>query len=239
MDIELQNKSYWNDLDSRLEELLDKGFVKFPTIKPFDLDDVDKKISDEIKGNTFFEACNSHKNFLDKLNLNDFLVPKLFQIAKSNFGFKGEIDDQYHIARRVEPGNSKEMYRAHFDSHIFTMVIPIKIPNSSSSGSSGDLIFHPNSRENPNSEIVNILSKAYHKRYASKDGLEKFGKNHTQLVDNFTDYRPLLFIGNTTLHTNKPVSLCCDSHRLTLLAHFFDSSSKYGIGSLLRLIRNR
>ena len=34
-------------------------------------------------------------------------------------------------------------------------------------------------------------------------------------------------------------SSSCASYRLTLLAHFFDPSSKYGVGGLLRLIRNR
>ena len=240
MNYDINIKNYWKDIDHRLVRLINEGFCYLPPINELlDNSEYFKIIHKETRNNTYNENNQTHKNLLKKYGFYDILLPKLYNLAKKEYFYNGRIDDQYHIARRVEPGNSKEMYRAHFDSHIFTMVIPIKIPNSSSSGSSGDLIFHPNSRENPNSEIVNILSKAYHKRYASKDGLEKFGKNHTQLVDNFTDYRPLLFIGNTTLHTNKPVSLCCDSHRLTLLAHFFDSSSKYGIGSFLRLIRNR
>ena len=66
-----------------------------------------------------------------------------------------------------------------------------------------------------------------------------FSNNHKKIVDNFKDYQPLLFVGNTTLHTNFPVSIDCSSYRLTLLAHFFDPSPKYGIGGFLRLIRNR
>ena len=81
--------------------------------------------------------------------------------------------------------------------------------------------------------------KAFYKKYASKEGLEKFSLSSPQKVDNFRDYQPLLFIGNTTLHTNYPVSSSCASYRLTLLAHFFDPSPKYGVGGLLRLLRNR
>ena len=69
--------------------------------------------------------------------------------------------------------------------------------------------------------------------------MEKFSSNSTKKVDDFRDYQPLLFVGNTTLHTNYPVSSNCSSYRLTLLAHFFDPSPKYGVGGLLRLMRNR
>ena len=73
----------------------------------------------------------------------------------------------------------------------------------------------------------------------SSETVSKFSLSSSQKVENFKDYQPLLFIGNTTLHTNYPVSSSCASYRLTLLAHFFDPSSKYGVGGLLRLIRNR
>ena len=149
------------------------------------------------------------------------------------------ISNQYHIARRVDPGNSKEMYRAHFDSHLFTIVLPIKIPEAQNGGSIGDLIYFPNARKTPRNEISNAFGKALHKRFASKDGIEVFAKSHSKIVDDFLDYSPLLFVGNTTLHTNKQVSQDCSSYRLTLLAHFFDPSPKYGVGGILRMLRNR
>ena len=105
--------------------------------------------------------------------------------------------------------------------------------------SAGDLIYFPYARKAPTNEISNFIGKAYYKRFASKDGLAKFSSNHQKRIDNFKDYQPLLFVGNTTLHTNFPVSLGCSSYRLTLLAHFFDPSPKYGVGGLLRLLRNR
>lgn len=232
-------EEYWNDIDLRLENLVQEGFCKLPSLTSFDLDSLASDISDDMKFSTFKELCSSHKQFLDKLCIDKYLTPKLFEIAKNVYNYKGDISNQYHIARKVEPGNSKEMFRAHFDSHLFTMVLPVKIPKSTKGNSSGDLIYFPNARKAPKSEISNFIGKAYHKSFASKEGLEKFSINNQKKVDSFMDYKPLLFIGNTTLHTNYPVSLDCDSYRLTLLAHFFDPSPKYGVGSLLRFLRNR
>ena len=230
---------YWDDIDSRLESLLQHGYVKLPSLKSFNLDAIATNINIEMDGETFVELSPSHKGFLEELQLNRFLTPKLYEIAKSEFGFNGEVTDQYHIARRVAPGNSKEMYRAHYDSHLFTMVLPIKIPLAKNGGAAGDLIYFPGARKSPKNEITNFFGKVFHKRFASKSGMEDFAINHRQITDDFLDYSPLLFIGNTTLHTNKQVSLDCSSYRLTLLAHFFDPSPKYGIGSILRALRNR
>lgn len=230
-------KEYWKDIDSRLEKLIDIGHVKLPSLREFDLDFLASDISNEMGTSTFKELGLNHKNFLDELKFDKYLTPKLHKIAKEAFNYKGDLSNQYHIARKVEPGNSKEMFRAHFDSHLFTMVLPIKIPETTKEGTSGDLIYFPNARKVPSNEITNFIGKAYYKKYASKEGMEKFSSS--KKIDNFRDYQPLLFVGNTTLHTNYPVSLNCSSFRLTLLAHFFDPSPKYGVGGLLRLIRNR
>ena len=232
-------KEYWQDLDSRLEQLLENGFVKLPSLNEFDLDFLSSDISDEMGSLTFKELGSAHKRFLDSIEVEKYLTPKLHNIAKDVFNFKGDLSNQYHVARKVDPGNTKEMFRAHFDSHLFTMVFPIKIPEMNKEGSAGELMYFPNARKAPRNEISNFVGKAYYKKYASKEGLEKFSSRSEQKVDDFRDYQPLLFIGNTTLHTNYPVSMGCASYRLTLLAHFFDPSPKFGIGGLLRLIRNR
>ena len=232
-------EEYWSDIDSRLENLLNDGFVKLPSLRMLDLENIASNISDEMGSLTFKELGSCHKAFLDELAIEKYLTPKLHKIASEVFNYKGNGSNQYHIARKVEPGNTKEMFRAHFDSHLFTMVLPIKIPEASNNGTAGDLIYFPYARKVPGNEITNFIGKAYYKRYASKEGMEKFSSNSTKKVDDFRDYQPLLFVGNTTLHTNYPVSSNCSSYRLTLLAHFFDPSPKYGVGGLLRLMRNR
>ena len=232
-------EEYWSDIDSRLENLLGNGYVKLPSLKMLNLEHIASNISDEMGSLTFKELGSHHKNFLQALSIDKYLTPKLHNIAKNCFSYKGNFSNQYHIARKVEPGNTKEMFRAHFDSHLFTMVLPIKIPETAQDGTAGDLIYFPYARKVPTNEISNFIGKAYFKRFASKEGMEKFSSNHQKRIDNFKDYQPLLFVGNTTLHTNFPVSPGCSSYRLTLLAHFFDPSPKYGVGGLLRLLRKR
>ena len=235
------NKSnYWDDIDERLEQLTTNGFVKLPSIKDWDLKKYFKKISEDMNGKTFAESVDSHKDFLNDFEIDKYLTPKLFSLSKKLFSYKGNYENQYHISRRVEPGNAKEMYRAHFDSHLFTLVIPLKIPESNeTNGSVGDLIYIPNARSSPSNEIFNFFGKLFYKRYASKEGIEKLSNKKKLYKDNFNDYKPLLFLGNSTLHTNMPVSSDCTSSRLTLLAHFFDPSPKYSVGGILRLIRKR
>ena len=232
-------EEYWSDIDSRLENLLKDGYVKLPSLGMLNLENIASNISCEMGSLTFKELGEYHKKFLDELAIEKYLTPKLHKIASEVFSYKGDDSNQYHVARKVEPGNAKEMFRAHFDSHLFTMVLPIKIPDTSNNGTAGDLIYFPYARKVPGNEITNFIGKAYYKRYASKEGMEKFSSNSPKKVDDFRDYQPLLFVGNTTLHTNYPVSPECSSYRLTLLAHFFDPSPKYGVGGLLRLIRNR
>ena len=232
-------EEYWNDIDSRLKTLVSKGFVKLPPLNEFGLEKVADDILNDMGDNTFKELCSPHKMFLKNIGVDEFLTPKLYDLARDKFGFDGDISNQYHVSRKVEPGNSKEMYRAHFDSHLFTMVLPIKIPKPTKDGSAGELIYFPNARKFPHSEISNFIGKLYHKRFASKEGIESLSTRKSMITDNFFDYSPLLFIGNTTLHTNKQVTSDCSSYRLTCLAHFFDPSPKYGIGGILRAIRSR
>ena len=230
---------YWKDIDVRIDELLKNGYTQLPSIAEFDLDLVSENILTVMGSSTFVEASPPHLSFLDMIGVDKYLTPKLFNKAKNCFGYKGSLEDQYNIARKVEPGNSKEQFRAHFDSHLFTMVLPLKIPSAPKDGSAGELITYYNVRRFPKSEIENVLGKAYFKQYASESGLRKFSQNHEENVYNFLDYRPILFLGLSTLHTNKTVSIGCDSARLTLLAHFFDPAPKYGIGRVLRFLRNR
>jgi hypothetical protein len=239
METKVITNNYWQDIDTRLEKLIRYGMVKLPSLDQFDLNSLAKNITSEMGAVTFKESGYSHMKFINDIELGKKLAPKLLDIAKKILNYKGDISNQYHIARKVEPGNSKEMYRAHFDSHIFTLVLPIKIPNSANDSECGELIYFPNARKNPKNEVINFIDKIYFKKYASKKGLDKIIKGHQIKVDNFKDYQPLLFFGKTTLHTNYPVSPNCSSYRLTLLAHFFDDSPKYGIGSLLRYFRNR
>ena len=187
-------EEYWKDIDLRLQNLIKFGEVKLPSIKQFKLDFYAHNISKEMGNLTFKELSYSHYKFLEEIGINKYLVPKLFLLARKYFGYNGISNNQYHIARKVSPGNRNEMYRAHFDSHIFTVVFPLKIPATKNEGDTGDLIYFPNLRNNPKNEIQNIIDKIYYKNYASKKGIEKLSKLKIKKIENFKDYQPLIFV---------------------------------------------
>jgi len=231
-------ENYRDCLDDKFDELIKKGYVKLPSIADLDLTKISELILSEISNKTYTELGVEHKKFIGQLLLDKYLAPKLLDLAKHEFDYKGSISNQYHIARSAAPGDQK--YRAHFDSHIFTLVIPIKIPEISSSHCSiGELIFFPNMRVFPKNPIIDLIGKFWFKQYSSESGMNKLSKKQSININSFNDYKPLLFLGNTVFHSNKPISESVDSSRLTLLAHYFDPFPKYGVGSILRKIRFR
>ena len=77
-------EEYWNDIDIRLEKLARNGFVKLPSLDKFDLDFIANDISDEMGMSTFKELGSCHQKFLDNLQVDKHLTPKLFELAKKN-----------------------------------------------------------------------------------------------------------------------------------------------------------
>jgi hypothetical protein len=226
--------------DAHLEELLAVGFVKLPALgEGYDLDKLAGEVARQVAGNTFTELGDLHRDYVDRLDLRRGLANRLYSLARRSFGYKGGPDDQYHIARFVTPGNSKECFRSHFDSHLFTLVLPISIPSNEESLGAGELIFVPRARRHPRNELENLATKAYFKRYASERAIRSLLSSGACMVESFAEMRPLLFLGMTTLHTNMPVTQGASKPRLTFLAHYFDPASKVGVGSLLRRLRNR
>tara|TARA_B100000795_G_scaffold269751_1_gene260218 strand:+ start:13398 stop:14117 length:720 start_codon:yes stop_codon:yes gene_type:complete len=235
---EINFENYWDCLDDKFDELIKNGYVKLPSIANLDLKQISSQISSQISDKTYTELNDEHKMFIGNLLLEKKLAPKLFNFAKKNFGYKGLISNQYHVARLATPGEHK--YRAHFDSHIFTLVIPLQIPTSFNKNESiGELIFFPNMRPFPKNEFIDFMGKLWTKQYSSNSGIKKLVKKKKIHINSFRDYEPLLFLGNTVFHANKPLSLNSESNRLTLLAHYFDPFPNYSIGSLLRKIRLR
>ena len=145
----------------------------------------------------------------------------------------------YKILRVVQSSNIKESYRMHFDSHLFTLVTPVVIPKISSS-ESGQLITFPNLRVEPISNIYNFVSKLFYKFFfQGKKNIIKLSKTNKTVEFDFSDNVPILFLGRSTLHGSRGFDKIPEGIRITMLTHFFDPSPKYGIGNLIRLIRNR
>ncbi len=238
MNYDINIKNYWKDIDRRLVRLINEGYCYLPPINELlDNSEYFKIIHKETINNTYNENNQTHKNLLKKYGFYDILLPKLYNLARKEYFYNGRIDDQYHIVRNVISNQKSESYRGHFDSHIFTMILPMYIPkNNNGEVRGGDLVFFPNFRNTPKLEIINILQKIFYKKFNSQKGFEKLAEKKNKLVENFSDYRPLIFLGIKTLHGNKELF---EDKRQTLLSHFFDPSPKWGIGNLLRNIRNR
>ena len=176
--------NYWNNIDECLSKLVNDGYCYLPSIKNIlDLENISISIDKDISENIYSENIPSHLSFCNEFGITNILGQKLFEIAKDLFNYKGLISNQYHIARKVSPGLKAEAYRGHFDSHLFTLVMPIQIPKKISDDSVGDLIFVPNARSMPNHEIINFFQKIYFKKYASKKGFDKLKENKEVLTE--------------------------------------------------------
>jgi hypothetical protein len=231
-------ENYWDFIDDKFDDLIAQGYLKLPRIDSLDLSKIDESISSQISSKTYNVLQSEHEKFIEDLLLNKVLAPKLLEFAKNEFGYKGLISNQYHIARSAKPGDHK--YRAHFDSHIFTLVIPIRIPEIQQEGDkNGELRFFPNARIFPKNSIIDFIGKLWFKQYSGKSGIGRLSKKKNIKINSFRDYEPLLFLGNTVFHFNQPISSNADSRRLTLLAHYFDPYPNSSIGSILRRIRLR
>jgi hypothetical protein len=231
--------TYEYDADKSCQEIFEQGFSYLPSIKNLiDQNNILEDALEEIGSETYSTDNAAHLKLVELMNLEP-LFENVFHKAVKDLKVNLEKSDRYFVARKVNPGQSSEKYRAHFDSHLLTIVLPISIPIARDGLiERGELKAAPNARTFPKYEIINIFQKAYWKKYASEEGFSIVSKKTRVLTEYFDDYRPLAFFGTTTLHGNNYVSENAES-RLTFLCHLYDPSPKYGIGALLRKIRAR
>jgi hypothetical protein len=235
------NKNIFDGIEEKFPDLLSKGYIKLdnPISNFCDLGKIKKDITGQIDKKIYSTDNAIQTELLSKLGVFNCLTPKLYDLARNFFNYKGSMNDQYHVMRLVKTSNIFENYRAHFDSHIFTLVLPIHIPKYDSGSENGELLYFPKARIQPKSELENFIGKFYFKKFASRSGVESLAKTQEVNVELFEDMKPLIFVGNTTFHTNRALQGNSDKFRLTFLSHFFDPSPTWGVGNILRVLRNR
>jgi len=237
------NKEFSILYEYNLEEVCTKffedGFVYLPSIKSLiDQNNIVSEAFDDIGERTYSTDNPAQKKLVKLMGL-EKLFQGIYDRATHELKLEIQNDDRYFVSRKVNPGQSTEKYRAHFDSHLLTIVLPIQIPSDRNGRDQrGELKVVPNARKYPKSEIINIFQKAYWKKYASEEGFKKIAKKTNVLTEYFDDYRPLAFMGVTTFHGNNLVSDQAEE-RLTFLCHLYDTSPSYGIGATLRKLRRR
>lgn len=219
--------------------LFSKGYAYLPSIQNLiESNNTKEEAFAEIKDKTYSLNNKAHLKLMKAMDLERFFGA-VFQEATNQLRLKIKLEDRYFVARRVKSGQLSESYRGHFDSHFLTIVLPIKIPVSNvESNGRGELKAVPDARKIPRSELVNLFQKTYWKKFASESGFSDISKKKTVITEFFDDYRPLAFIGTTTFHGNN-ILLEQYEDRLTFLCHLYDTSPKYGVGALLRRLRNR
>ena len=74
----------------------------------------------------------------------------------------------------------------------------------------------------------------------NKNVVETINKGKIHIVEfDFKNLNPILFFGRQSCHGNRSFAEQPDGVRITLLTHFFDPSPSYGVGNVLRKLRNR
>ena len=118
-----------------LEQLNNKGFYCFENLLNNNelktLTELVREKLEENKNKYFFLA---DKNLNDTVvNSNNFILKfhELFENLSSKLNLANFQEQKIYKVLRVVTGNKneKESYRYHFDAHLFTVLIPIIMPN--------------------------------------------------------------------------------------------------------------
>lgn len=226
-------------IDHNLNELFSQGFCFLPQFKCDDIvaNEIHNLISERKK--TYTTDTEIHKRYLAKSGIMDTLLPKLVENSSRFVKKKVDLKDVYMVTRIVHQSEESESYRAHFDSHLFTLVTPVFIPKNTKSENKGQLILFNKIRNEPKNEFSNFFGKLKYKRFASKTGIEDLSKEFSPLEFDFSDMSPVLFMGRQSYHCNRPFDNNSNEYRITFLTHFFDPSPPWGIGNINRMIRLR
>ena len=217
------------------------GFVSLPNFfSQQEIEYLKNFVLDQYKQNNynyFFLAgdffdnnfCDKYSTFNKVQNLLDELI-YLLKINKSN-------DKLYKVLRVVDGKKSKkESHRYHFDAHLFTMLLPIFIPNNPS-GKNGDLLISCNFRKITNNIFLNIFQKFFYQSIFFKKLL------HFNIIRELFKFKQIkltpgnafIFNGFTSLHGNLDIE--GNDLRATILIHYNDLFANSKLIGLNRTIR--
>ncbi len=226
------------DLSEKLSQLLLNGYCFLPELTCLKASEYKKTLT-ENKEKLYEENNSLHLQYLEDYRIHEEVMPALADLATDILLNVKHLNDLYKVTRIINNNDSKEAYRAHFDSHLFTLVTPINIPHDPQSIYNGELILFNKIRKEPANEFENIFGKIKFKKYCGKDGVENLQKNSAYKILNLVDRTPVLFLGRQCLHCNLPLAASFKQPRVTFLTHFFDVSPVFSIGNLNRKLRGR
>ena len=181
------------------------------------------------------------KNLFEELKIKNQIEKNVYEILKdlsSNLKLK-KYDKQniYKVLRIISESDiKKQSHIYHFDAHLFTILIPIYIPNQNND-KNGDLVIYPNVRKLNSSVFLNIIQKLFFQNFITRYFLkQKFIKNILEFKKIKLEPSSIyLFYGYRTLHGN--LEFENTEIRATLLMHFYDVFYNSSLIKINRKIR--
>lgn len=225
-------------ISEKLSELLINGYCFLPELTCTKASTYTMALTKK-SGRFYEENNNLHLEYLKEYNIIEEMMPALANFANIHITKRMPLDDVYKVARVITNNAPQEAYRAHFDSHLFTLVTPINIPYDVQSIHNGELILFNKIRKEPSNELLNLYEKIKFRKYYGKSGADSLQQTANFKVLNLIDKVPVLFLGRQCLHYNFPLAPSSTEARITFLSHFFDISPVLSIGNLNRIFRGR
>ena len=226
-----------------IKELNKKGFYSTnKIISKKDIKILKNLVKKKLKENNnqyFFLADKKLKNTYINENKFIYKFQYLLNDLSKQLNLKNYKKQKIYKVLRVIAGNrsEKESYRYHFDAHLFTILIPIIIPNKKNTNN-GDLIIFPNIRKINNSLVINIIQKILFQNRITKFLLKRnfFIKKRSNVLK-LKPENIYIFYGYRTLHGNQNID--SGAIRATLLLHFYDLFDQSKLVKLNRNLRQK
>lgn len=225
-----------NKINSAFEKkLMSQGYVFIPKLKFDRYKNV--RVSPNKHGH--IQNFSDHLLYFEEANIKKYLLPKLLKFSKKIFSKKIDANDLYFVTRIAANDEKTRSDFGHFDSHIFTLITPVKIPRLCSGEFQGQLTIFNKIRKEPKSEIVNFFEKLYFFLfYSNEKGIKRLKIKKRFVVFDFQNYTPLLFMGRQSFHvTQKFQSKISNQKHILFITHFFNPSPIFSIGRLNKFLR--
>jgi hypothetical protein len=225
------------DFGNTLDRVLKQGYAFVPQLK---FKPTFYELNQLLSGNkrTHIQDSQLHLKYLKKID--KFILPELINKVPKNLRKNIKKNNLYRITKIVKPYEISESDRAHFDSHLFTLITPINIPKSSSKMNRGQLVLFNKVRQEPKNEIFNFFGKLYYFLfYSSPKQVHKLFNTKKYVELDFKDMVPVIFLGRQCFHYSMPFESNDNESHILLITHFFDPSPPWSIGNINRYMRNR
>ncbi len=226
-------KNFGNTLD----RVLKQGYAFVPQLKfKPTVYELNQLLAE--KKRTHIQDSQLHLKYLKKIE--KIIIPELLKKIPKHLTKDIKDNSIYRITKIIDPYEISESDRAHFDSHLFTLITPIYIPKSSSKINRGQLVVFNKLRKEPKNELFNFFGKLYYFLfYSSPKQIHKLFNTEKYVELDFYDMVPVIFLGRQCLHYSMPFESIHHEKHILLITHFFDPSPFWSIGKINRYLRNR